>query len=662
MNLRIKLVLIVIIIVLISVASALVFFKISFNEYAQIFENKYIEIRLDSLKTQIKEIVNLSCDIINTSDSENRNIMTVDSILENNSITENVWIIEIGLPYKEIRGIRLGNSSSDSTLLNTMKNTIYRNCAQMCTNFESGYYIAEDSLMVFASLLKKNNWVVGSYKNTNSINTSLTEFEYIKQHRSIGAIVLFLILGGVILFVSVFIIGSFAFTYSNSIKAITKDIEELGLGIQLTSQPTREKDETGILREKLNRLVDYVNNNIEFAQILAVGKLNTEFTAKNNEDNLGNALLSVRKSLVKAKKNEERRIEENEKRNWLAQGITMFNELLRQQTEDTSRLADIILENLIKYVKANQGGLFLYNDDDPENVYFELISTYAYDRKRFEQKQILPGEGLVGNCALEKQTMLITNIPEDHIKITSGVGEAKPENLLIVPLLVDTNVTGIIELASFEKFNTIDVEFIEKTGENIASTLSAANTARRTKILLAQSEKHSGMMIEKEKELLQNLEELQSTQEESAKRENEMKGLFDALNANMMVIEYDMNGKIINVNNRFLDLFETDKKNVIGRLHSDFARDMTKSKGKYKEFWNLLYKGQIVKQLTKVEDKTHLFWFRETYAPVINRDGHLYKIINIAMDVTKNRRKEKRLHKQIADLQEKLSEFIHTTK
>ena len=127
------------------------------------------------------------------------------------------------------------------------------------------------------------------------------------------------------------------------------------------------------------------------------------------------------------------------------------------------------MQNLVNYLDANQGGLFLLNDDKNDEPHLELVSSFAFNRKKAKKKTILIGEGLVGNCVVEKHSVYLKEIPEDYIEITSGLGDSPPRSLLIVPLKLEDNVFGVVEIASFHEFLPHHIEFVEKIGESIAS-------------------------------------------------------------------------------------------------------------------------------------------------------------------------------------------------
>jgi hemerythrin-like metal-binding protein/PAS domain S-box-containing protein len=211
------------------------------------------------------------------------------------------------------------------------------------------------------------------------------------------------------------------------------------------------------------------------------------------------------------------------KGNWTTEGLARFGEILRRHTENIGLLSKDIIQNLVKYLNANQGGIFILNDSDPDNIYLELMSAYAFNREKFIEKKIQLGEGLVGGAAVERYTIHMTDLPEEYIEIQSGLGGATPKSLLIVPLRLENNVLGVIELASFNKYKKYEIELVERIAESIASTLSTAKINTRTAELLEQSRIQAQEMQEQDEEMRQNMEEMVAAQEESMRREEELR-------------------------------------------------------------------------------------------------------------------------------------------
>ena len=131
------------------------------------------------------------------------------------------------------------------------------------------------------------------------------------------------------------------------------------------------------------------------------------------------------------------------------------------------------------------------------------------------------GSGLVGQCILEKGTLYLTDVPDNYVRITSGLGGANPNALIIVPLKSNEQVYGALELASFERFKPHEISFIEKIAESIAATVGTARGSERTKELVEQLQQQTEEMKSQEEEMRQNMEELSATQEEMLRKEKE---------------------------------------------------------------------------------------------------------------------------------------------
>jgi hemerythrin-like metal-binding protein/PAS domain S-box-containing protein len=290
-----------------------------------------------------------------------------------------------------------------------------------------------------------------------------------------------------------------------------------------------QQDEIGSMALALNKLVDGLQRTSLFAIEMGKGDFSGNYTPLSDQDVLGNALLDMHKSLQHAREEEEKRKLEDQQRRWTTEGLAQFGEILRRHTENIKLLSKDIISSLIKYLKANQGGIFILNDTDENDVHLELIAAYAYNREKFIDKRVNLGEGLVGGVAVEKYTIYLTELPEEYIEIESGLGGANPKSLLIVPLKLENQVLGVIEIASFNEFKPYEIELVEKIGESIASTLSTAKINTRTAELLEQSKISEQEMQEQEAQMRQQIEEVKHQLEQVLSREAELKNEIEEL-------------------------------------------------------------------------------------------------------------------------------------
>ncbi|MBR4271277.1 MAG: GAF domain-containing protein, partial [Bacteroidales bacterium] len=354
-------------------------------------------------------------------------------------------------------------------------------------------------------------------KSNGLINKSMEESSTIGSS-NINTMIIFMLIGIVVSIVLAMYISSLIV---KPLEKLMKYAKRLSEGELPEFEDEVYNDEVGQTAASIEQLTTGLQKTSDFAHAIGQGDFSSNYQPLSDKDVLGNSLLNMRKSLQNANREEKKRQSEDIQRNWTTEGQALFAEILRHHPENVTELADDIMVNLVKYIKANQGGIFFYQDQDPNDVYLELLSAYAYNRKKFIKKKIHLGEGLVGSCAQEKYTIYLTDIPDDYIEIESGIGSANPKSLLIVPLKIENDILGVIELASFNEMKPFEIELVEKIAESIAATLQTTRINTRTAELLEQSKNQTQAMKDQEEMMKQTIEEMQATQEDSMKREDD---------------------------------------------------------------------------------------------------------------------------------------------
>jgi methyl-accepting chemotaxis protein len=278
-------------------------------------------------------------------------------------------------------------------------------------------------------------------------------------------------------------------------------------------------DEIGNLSKQINETLENLKDATDFVTAIGQGNLDIDYKAtldsgyNHGKNKLADSLIDMQGKLKSL--NEEER-----KRQWANEGLAKFVDIMRSSSDDIVTLGDRIISALVQYTKSNQGALYILNDEDENNKHLELVSLFAFDIKKFETRRIKLGEGLLGQTYLEAETNYYTNFPDEYIRITSGLGDANPRSILIVPLKVDTQVYGIVELASFNEYAQHEITFVEKLGETIASSIASVRAAQKNKYLIEQFQSQTEQMRAQEEEMRQNMEEMQATQEEVARKEH----------------------------------------------------------------------------------------------------------------------------------------------
>ena len=204
------------------------------------------------------------------------------------------------------------------------------------------------------------------------------------------------------------------------------------------------------------------------------------------------------------------------KQNLIKTGQSELNEKLRGE-QDILSLGNNVINHLSKHLNAQVGVIYIKEDDKS----FRMMASYAFKRRKNISNSINIGEGLVGQCALEKQTILVSEIPEDYIKINSAVGEGAPRNLIVVPCVFNGEVKCIVELGSFGVFTDDQIEFLEMAAESIAIAINSADARSKMSELLSKTMQQSEELQVQQEELRQTNEELE--EQTTALKESEMK-------------------------------------------------------------------------------------------------------------------------------------------
>jgi methyl-accepting chemotaxis protein len=325
---------------------------------------------------------------------------------------------------------------------------------------------------------------------------------------------------GIVLFIIMMVVS--AIMIYVSIKSITLPVKqmharinELSLGkLPEENNSNYSKDEIGDMGLAVNKLISGLRSTSNFAENIGKGNYNAEFQPLSEDDVLGNSLLEMRQNLRKV-------ADEEKVRAWAIEGLAKFGEILRNHTDDTIALSDQLIRELVKYTQSNQGAIFLIEEPEHDEPYLQMAACYAWDRKKYLNQKIEMGDGLIGQSWQEKDSIYLTDVPHDFVTITSGLGEANPTNILIVPLIFNDKVQGILETASLNIYEPHEVDFVKRIAESIASTISTVKTNEKTRELLEQSQQMTEEMQAQEEEMRQNMEELEATQEEM--RRNEQK-------------------------------------------------------------------------------------------------------------------------------------------
>jgi PAS domain S-box-containing protein len=391
-----------------------------------------------------------------------------------------------------------------------------------------------------------------------------------------------------------------------------------------------------VKKDQWKELVDKID--VQTAEIAAatafikeIEKGNLESTNIENVDES-----SLTGSLVNMRNKMKEIAQEEAERNWITEGLAKFSDILRSNNNDLSTLANEIISELVKYMGTNQGGLYLINDNDKEDVYIELLAAYAYNRRKFIEQKIRLGQGILGQAALEKDTLVLTDIPSNYVKITSGLGEALPRNIVIVPLKLEERVYGLVEIASFQTIKKHQIQFVEKLSENLASTIASVRNTERTEKLLKDSQMQAEQLRSQEEEVRQNMEELAATQEEMQRVLSEVQKNEKAVNelinvSSDSILTLDRDCKVINFNQAFVSGLGSLNIQKGFNLMSIFPAHEQASR---KQVYNRAFAGETFEMIDHSDVTGKESYFKVRHAPLYDIDGAINSIAIYASDIT----------------------------
>lgn len=474
----------------------------------------------------------------------------------------------------------------------------------------------------------------------------------------------FISAGFIVLLVASTISIVFSRILIDALLSLKNTLQMLSEGVLPQQVEKRSDDEIGQMALTTGKLVKALQSTATFAHQIGAGKLEASFEPLSEKDTLGNALINMRDSIRNAEKRDA-------ERNWIVTGVAEIGEILRSHNQ-LEELGDAVVAYVCQKINAIQGAFYVVNDDSQESL-IEMKASYAYHKKKYLKNTFKFAEGLVGQAAIEQDTLLRTEIPYDYVSITSGLlGDQRPTSLLIVPLITNEKVYGVLEFAGFEKFSGRDVRFVEEISLITARTVFNIKVNERTHKLLEESQQMSNELQEQQEILRQNAEEMQATQEELQRAnkqleeqiqevertQNRMASLLE--NASEVVTIYEENGAIRYISPSVERIFGYTQEEMIGKSDIEFIQ------GEGKDVFGQMFSsllGNSAESLTvqyvyKNKNQGEV-WVEATGTNLLN-DPAVQGIVLNSRDITERKRaeQEERMRSKMQALSENSPDLI----
>lgn len=480
-----------------------------------------------------------------------------------------------------------------------------------------------------------------------------------------GLFVRFLIAGVLILVLALVVSLVFSRFLIESLLTLRDTLTQLGRGVLPGKALKNGKDEIGQMGEATDQLIQSLRRTANFAHKIGEGAYDTDFTPLSDEDTLGNALLNMRDSIQNAEKRDT-------ERNWIVTGVAEVGEILRSHN-NLEELGDEVIAYVADKINAIQGAFYVIDDQDKDDVQVVMRASYAYNKRKHLKANFKMAEGLVGQAAVEQDTLVRTEIPYNYVTVTSGLlGDQRPEALMIVPLITNEQVYGVLEFAGFKKFSARDIKFVEEISLITARTVFNIKVNERTRKLLSESQTMSNELQEQQEVLRQNAEEMQSTQEELQRTNSELADQVQEVertqnrmasllvNASEVITIYEEDGRIRYISPSVERIFgyqpdemigQSDMQHIQGEGIKVFSNMFTTLIGNPKESVTVQYLYE-----TKHADEV---WVEATGTNLIN-DPAVRGIIVNSRDITEKKRaeQEERMRSKMQALSENSPDLI----
>jgi len=322
--------------------------------------------------------------------------------------------------------------------------------------------------------------------------------------------------------------------------------------------------------------------------------------------------------------------------------------VLKSHHKDMNALSEEVIKTLVDIMNIAMGAVFLSKQKDDE-IWLEQTVSYAYQENKYQKKQFKLGESLVGACAAEKRIVHLNKIPENYLKIISGLGETSPKSLLIIPLIFEEEVLGVIELGSLSEFDKNAIHFAESAALSIASTLSLAqNNIRNTK-LLEQTQVQTKELEEHERKMKEALAELKDLQGKTARSEAEIRAKLEAMNNTLMIVEYTTDGTLLDANYKFLNTMHYSLDEIKGNNVIELLKE--EDREEFLRVINMVKSGNFYESIMRRHTKQgQEKWFMASYTPVFNDEGIVQNILFSGIDITRIRLNEEQLKVKVEEL------------
>ncbi len=387
-------------------------------------------------------------------------------------------------------------------------------------------------------------------------------------------------------------------------------------------------DETGTVALNLQSLTNQLKQLKEFAEKIKIGEFSKETPLFYEHSELGIALREMYKGLNEITLRDMERNRTNE-------GIALFSNLLREYA-DAQSLYDALIKNLVKYLNANQGAIFVLQEAEEDEEFLELKSVYAYDRKRFIEKKIARGQGLIGQIWLEKEPVYMPQVPANYTEVSSGLGGAAPRAVLLMPMINNEGqVLGVLEVASLHLLQDYEIAFVKSVGEMIVSAIASIKSGEKTQGLLQEAQRISDLVQAQEDGMRHEMQSIINQRNQYGNQNQLLQTRFQDFDKSLNLMELDLTGSIFRANEPMLEVLGYEEDAIFNENISKLVGERVIQSTAFQHLWQNVLEGIAQNQqlaFYPLNGNPLHFWVH--FVPLRNEKDIVTNIVAIATDIT----------------------------
>ena len=388
---------------------------------------------------------------------------------------------------------------------------------------------------------------------------------------------------------------------------------------------------------------------------------------KENEQQLSDKIkeLETKEEEISKKNLEELEIK------YLHEGISKFSDIISQNRENVDELSNHLISELVRYVEANAGIVYVLDDTNEDDQTLKPTGFYCANIDNRIETSFKVGEGNIGTCFVKKEPLILDDLPDGYIELASGLGNMDLRHAILAPILHEDTCLGVIEIASIKKLESYKLEFFYKLSENFASALAITKANEQTKTMLEQNLVQSEELKAQEEEMRQNMEEMKATQEE-LKRQMEIadkvhvemekeKSLIDTMLKNIPENIYfkDKDSKFVKASQSMAKNFKVKNvEEIYGKSDFDFYTE-EHARPAFEDEQKIIKTGKPM--LDKIEKETHadgsFRWVSTSKMPLYNEKGNIIGTFGISKDITESQTLQEEIKMQNDELQSQEEEM-----